>query len=314
MHRSAWDNILRILRQLVPPEPAPVIADPTRSPLTVDQPRVALMIDGENISSALFLDILRIALLYGDLRVRRVYGAMGIASNIQAWQLLAPRYGLDLCHVPRSTNKKNGTDIALVVDTMLLLAAQAFDVLCLVADDSDYVPLIQAVHAANLRVVGIGANQSATALSYACTDFHLLTSTTHLESALAVKPAAPAPPAPPTPKPAPPAPPAAPAPPALPAPPTPKPAPPAPSIHTYTALEALLIKAWLAGKKSADGWMDLPTLGSALRQVEPSFTSSSHGHSTLTKLVQAHTRILEIQGTQNKLLIRRRILSRMPDK
>ncbi len=286
MHRSAWDNILRILRQLVPPEPAPVIADPARPPLTVDQPRVALMIDGENISSALFLDILRIALLYGDLRVRRVYGAMGIASNIQAWQLLAPRYGLDLCHVPRSTNKKNGTDIALVVDTMLLLAAQAFDVLCLVADDSDYVPLIQAVHAANLRVVGIGANQSATALSYACTDFHLLTSTTHLESAVAVKPAAPAPP-------------------------TPKPA---PSIHTYTALEALLIKAWLAGKKSADGWVDLPTLGSALRQVEPSFTSSSHGHSTLTKLVQAHTRILEIQGTQNKLLIRRRILSRMPDK
>jgi len=142
------------------------------------------MIDGENISSALFLDILRIALLYGDLRVRRVYGAMGIASNIQAWQLLAPRYGLDLCHVPRSTNKKNGTDIALVVDTMLLLAAQAFDVLCLVADDSDYVPLIQAVHAANLRVVGIGANQSATALSYACTDFHLLTSTTHLELSL----------------------------------------------------------------------------------------------------------------------------------
>ncbi|PLS67487.1 MAG: hypothetical protein CV045_13320, partial [Cyanobacteria bacterium M5B4] len=63
-------------------------------------------------------------------------------------------------------------------------------------------------------------------------------------------------------------------------------------------------------KRSSDGWMDLSTLGTALRQIKPGFTSSLYGYSTLTQLVQAHTRILEIQVTQNKLLIRRRVLSR----
>ncbi|NJL04671.1 MAG: hypothetical protein HC911_07125, partial [Chloroflexaceae bacterium] len=82
---------------------------------------------------------------------------------------------------------------------------------------------------------------------------------------------------------------------------------PAPPIHTYSALEALLIKAWLAGKRSSDGWMDLPTLGSALRQVQPTFSLKEHGHAALTKLVQSQTKVLEVKGTQNTLRIRLRL-------
>ncbi|NJL05365.1 MAG: NYN domain-containing protein, partial [Chloroflexaceae bacterium] len=142
-----------------------------------EQPWVAVMIDGENIAATLLPTIMSTAKQYGDLRIRRVYGAMGAGSNLQAWEKDAPRYGLQLCHVPHTANKKNGTDIALVVDTMLLLAAEAFDILCLVANDSDYIPLIQAVHASNRPVVGMSAHPNADIVRHACTKYHPLTDT-----------------------------------------------------------------------------------------------------------------------------------------
>ncbi len=50
-----------------------------------------------------------------------------------------------------------------------------------------------------------------------------------------------------------------------------------------------------ATAKDAEGWVTLSTLGSALRQVRPGFTSNAHGHSTLIKLLKTMPDLVELR-------------------
>jgi uncharacterized protein (TIGR00288 family) len=61
-----------------------------------------------------------------------------------------------------------------------------------------------------------------------------------------------------------------------------------PNIHN------LLVTAWKQSKKQ-DGWLDVATLGSSLRQIDPAFSIQQYGHTKLSELVQTCTDTFEIQ-------------------
>jgi hypothetical protein len=56
----------------------------------------------------------------------------------------------------------------------------------------------------------------------------------------------------------------------------------------------LLVTAWKQSKKQ-DGWLDTATLGSSLRQIDPTFNIQQYGHKKLSELVQACSDTFEIQ-------------------
>jgi hypothetical protein len=48
--------------------------------------------------------------------------------------------------------------------------------------------------------------------------------------------------------------------------------------------------------QEADGWIELSTLGSTLRHIQPDFQSNNYGHATLSKLLQTMPDIVELQS------------------
>ncbi|WP_322814759.1 NYN domain-containing protein [Chloroflexus sp.] len=136
----------------------------------IQLPRIALLIDGENCPAAQAKVVLKIARRQGDLIVKRVYANWSQPAN-QAWIEPVARYGLQPVHHERVATNKNATDILLVVEAMDLLHGGQIDQFCLVTGDSDYVPLVKRLRKAGKEVIVISSKHAAEALRDACNQF-----------------------------------------------------------------------------------------------------------------------------------------------
>ena len=143
------------------------------SPLTSPPPPVApvvLLIDGENVTASdLIAHILVEAGKMGGVTIRRVYGNWA-APTMQAWKKVLAHYALEWEGSSSSTPGPNATDIALVIGAMDLLSA-GIRHFCLVAGDSDYVPLVHRLRKDGCTVVVIGTSAASTALKEASSQF-----------------------------------------------------------------------------------------------------------------------------------------------
>jgi hypothetical protein len=128
--------------------PKPPVMVCTTSPV----PPVALLIDGENVAIPdLIAHVLVEAGSMGGVTVRQVYGNWA-APSMQSWKKYLTHYALE-----QMGNRPghNATDIALVIGAMDLFYS-GIKHFCLVAGDSDYVPLVSRLRQGGCMVLVIG--------------------------------------------------------------------------------------------------------------------------------------------------------------
>jgi hypothetical protein len=146
-------------------------AAPSNAPLTTSAPPavppVALLIDGENAAIPdLVAHILVEAGRMGGVTVRQVYGNWA-APSMQSWKKYLSHYALE----PMGNRPgPNATDIALVIGAMDLLY-RGIKHFCLVAGDSDYVPLVSRLRQDGCTVLVIGSSAVSKALKEASNKF-----------------------------------------------------------------------------------------------------------------------------------------------
>ncbi len=212
---------------------------------TTPVPPVALLIDGENtIVPDLIVHILVEAGKMGGVTIRQVYGNWA-APSMQSWKKHLNHYALE-----QMGNRPghNATDIALVIGAMDLLY-RGIKHFCLVAGDSDYVPLVSRLRQSGCTVLVIGtaavsSDLKETSSIFLSTDQLIPQASTRSSASQAV-------------------------------------APPQPS-----ELPTLLTKAYhVAAQKSGAEWVLFSQLGLTLRELSSTF-ETTYGKQNLSALIK----------------------------
>src|SRR6266566_1810302 len=148
---------------------SPLIMQPTTLAASSVAP-VALLIDGENvIAPELIAYILVEAGKMGGVVIRQVYGNW-TAPSMQPWKEMLTYYALESMGTVPANAGRNATDIALVIGAMDLLY-RGIRHFCLVAGDSDYVPLVSRLRQDGCTVLVIGTSAVSSALKEASSAF-----------------------------------------------------------------------------------------------------------------------------------------------
>lgn len=222
---------------------------------------VALLIDGENvIAPDMIAHILVEAGKMGGVVIRQVYGNWA-APSMNPWKEMMNHYELkQMGNVPANAGR-NATDIALVIGAMDLLY-RGVRHFCLVAGDSDYLPLVLRLRQDECTVLGIGMPNASHALKEACNRF--LTTEQLTPHTAPPKSKIPSPTS-------------------------------LPTTRSMEELSTLLTDAYLqVRKKSGNEWILLSTLGKALRDRNPNF-QDTHGKKKLSALIGQYADIFEVR-------------------
>jgi hypothetical protein len=196
----------------------------------------------------------------GGVMIRQVYGNWA-ASSMHPWKEMLTRYDLEkMGNVPANAGR-NATDIALVIGAMDLLH-RGIRHFCLVAGDSDYLPLVHRLHQDKCTILGIGMPNASQALKEACDRF--LTTEQLIPHTASPKSMAPA----------------------------------LTSLSTTYSIEdlsTLLTDAYhQITKESGNEWILLASLGKALKDRNPNF-QDIHGKKKLSTLIKQHPGIFEVR-------------------
>jgi uncharacterized protein (TIGR00288 family) len=249
--------------------------------------RFAVLIDGDNAQPSHVVDVLKEVAKYGKITIRRVYGDW-TSSQMQSWKKHLPQNAVQPVQQFRNTVGKNATDSAMIIDAMDLLYGGNVEGFAIVSSDSDYTRLAIRLREDGKFVVGIGKMQTPEPFVRAC---DLFVYTENL-----VKP------------------------PAVPAD-TKAPArkkgkaaggkktatgrqaaeeTPAPKKADPTAEARSLLSQGFDMVVQDDGWATLSDLGKALRRLDPAFDSRTYGYSQLSKMIEAHQDLYEIEREAEK--------------
>jgi hypothetical protein len=226
--------------------------------------RMAVLIDGDNAQPSLIDKILAESSRYGTLTIRRTYGDWTTA-NMGGWKDSLQSYAIQPIQQFRYTIGKNATDSAMIIDAMDLLYSGVVDGFCLVSSDSDYTRLATRIREKGFFVMGIGQKKTPRAFVSACDVF------VYTENLM----------------------------------PRPKPVlrrisqKQAPAHEKEPELSVQdptpLLKQAFDIAVQEDGWAFLGTLGHHLRQLDPGFDARTYGHSQLSTLVRANTKLFDIR-------------------
>jgi len=213
---------------------------------------VALLIDGENvIAPDLIAYILDEAGKMGSVVIRQVYGNW-TAPSMQPWKEMMTHYALESKGNVQTNPGRNATDIALVIEAMDLLY-RGVKHFCLVAGDSDYVPLVLRLRQDECTILGIGMPNASQTLREACNKFLTIeqlkpraaASPSKVVSSTSSKPA-----------------------------------------YSVEELSTLLTKAYLHNaKEGGNEWILLSALGKALRDLNPHF-QETYGKKRLSTIIE----------------------------
>jgi uncharacterized LabA/DUF88 family protein len=226
--------------------------------------RMAVLIDGDNAQPSLIDKILAESSRYGTLTIRRTYGDWTTA-NMGGWKESLQSYAIQPIQQFRYTIGKNATDSAMIIDAMDLLYSGVVDGFCLVSSDSDYTRLATRIREKGFFVMGIGQKKTPRAFVSACDVFvyteNLMPRPKPVQRRISQK--------------------------QVPA----HEKEPEPSVQDPTPL----LKQAFDIAVQEDGWAFLGTLGHHLRQLDPGFDARTYGHSQLSTLVRANTKLFDIR-------------------
>jgi hypothetical protein len=136
-------------------------------------PPVALLIDGENVNApSLIAHILAEAGKMGGVTIRQVYGNWS-SPGLQTWKKYLAHYQIKPMGDQASQTGYNATDITLVIGAMDLLYS-GIRHFCLVAGDSDYVPLVRRLCQWGCEVLVLASASASTVLKNEANQFYSL--------------------------------------------------------------------------------------------------------------------------------------------
>jgi uncharacterized LabA/DUF88 family protein len=247
--------------------------------------RIAVLIDGDNAQPSLIDKILAESSRYGTLTIRRTYGDWTTA-NMGGWKDSLQSYAIQPIQQFRYTIGKNATDSAMIIDAMDLLYSGVVDGFCLVSSDSDYTRLATRIREKGFFVMGIGQKKTPRAFVSACDVFvyteNLMPRPKQIIPRRISQKQAPA-----------------------------QEKEPESSAPDPTPL----LKQAFDIAVQEDGWAFLGTLGHHLRQFDPGFDARTYGHSQLSTLVRANTKLFDIReekGDEGNSVIYVRLKSNKP--
>ena len=223
--------------------------EPTRG---AEDHRIAMLIDGDNAQPSLIEGILAETGKYGIVTIRRMYGDW-TEANMKPWKETMHLHAIQPIQQFRYTTGKNATDSAMIIDAMDTLYEGVVNGFCLVSSDSDYTRLATRIREKGFFVMGIGRNDTPRAFVNACEVFIY---TENLPAQRAVSK-------------------------------TRKPRKAAPTAEPSRPDPLPLLKSAFEMAVEEDGWAYLGSVGSRLRQLDPSFDPRTYGHKQLSMLIRA---------------------------
>jgi uncharacterized protein (TIGR00288 family) len=227
--------------------------------------RLAMLIDGDNIQASLIKEIIVETSRYGLISIKRIYGDW-TADNMKSWKEVLQSHAVQPIQQFRYTVGKNATDSSLIIDAMDIVYEGVVDGFCLVSSDSDFTRLATRIREKGLFVMGIGRETTPKAFVNACDVFTFTenlvmeSNTKHLDKGT-------------------------------------------PSIETEIPISISplpLIKKAVDMSADEEGWALLASVGTMLRQLEPSFDPRTYGKKQLTQLINSFPSDFETKKKGNK--------------
>lgn len=135
--------------------------------------KIAVVIDADNTRLAKVADVLREVSTRGRIVVKRAYGNWR-KEALKNWESEIKRLGIKAEQQFDYVSGKNATDMALVIDTIVLLYTNIYDAFVIVSSDSDYTPLAIKLHESGVYVMGVGEMTTPVSFRNACDEFLFL--------------------------------------------------------------------------------------------------------------------------------------------
>ena len=220
--------------------------------------RLALLIDGDNAQPGLIEAMLAEASKYGLVTIRRIYGDW-TKPEMKGWKDSLHHHAIQPIQQFRYTTGKNSTDSALIIGAMDTLYEGSVQGFCIVSSDSDYTRLATRIPEKGLFVMGIGEEKTPKAFVNACEIFVFVENLLG-DAAISA----------------------------------------APRKRRVDAQASQpdplpLLKRAVEITMDDSGWAFLGAVGTALRQLDPSFDPRSFGYRQLSQLVKSQSANFEIR-------------------
>lgn len=132
--------------------------------------KLALLVDGDNAQPKILDLILEEASKYGKVTIRRIYGDW-TTPQMNKWKNILNDIAFNPIQKFSYTSGKNSTDSALIIDAMDILHAGQVDGFCIVSSDSDYTGLAKRIREDGVFVMGIGEKKTPNAFVRSCEIF-----------------------------------------------------------------------------------------------------------------------------------------------
>ncbi|MBP1763098.1 MAG: Maebl [Firmicutes bacterium] len=253
----------------------------------LSEERFAVLVDGDNAQASLIVEVLKEVAKYGKITIRRVYGDW-TTREMESWKKYLPQNALQPVQQFRNTTGKNATDSAMIIDAMDILYGGNVDGFAIVSSDSDYTRLAIRLRENGKMVIGLGRKQTPEPFLRAC-DLFVYTenlvkqpvargSVKTKEKPVAER--------------------------------KPDNSKAAKELEADQENELFLIAQAYEMVAQEDGWARLSDLGKALHKVDPAFDLRTYGQSQLSKMIEAHSDLYELEREKKKgpsqIYIRRR--------
>ncbi|MEA3383862.1 MAG: NYN domain-containing protein [Campylobacterota bacterium] len=134
------------------------------------QKNIAMFIDCDNVSSKYIESIFDDLSQYGKVNIRKAYGDW-TSDNLNSWSKVLQDYNIQPYQQFAYTEKKNASDIAIVIDVMDSIYTKNIDFIALITSDSDFTPLVTRILSDGISVYGYGEAKTPKALVNACSQF-----------------------------------------------------------------------------------------------------------------------------------------------
>lgn len=227
--------------------------------------RIAMLIDGDNAQPSLLAEMIAEASRYGLVTIRRIYGDW-TTTSMKKWKLILNEHAIQPIQQFRYTIGKNATDSAMIIDTMDILYEGGVNGFCLVSSDSDYTRLATRIREKGFFVMGIGQRSTPKAFVNACQVF-VYTENLQPEAA-------------------------------------------APQIVQRSKQKKIvepslpdalpLLRKAFDRSAQEDGWANLGTVGSLLRQLDPGFDARTYGYRQLSQLIRSYSNEFEVREERSQ--------------
>ena len=135
--------------------------------------RFALLIDADNVSAKYIKPITDELSNYGTVTIKRIYGDWTLSLHAK-WKDALLENSLTPIQQFGSTQGKNATDSAMIIDAMDILYTGSVDGFCIVSSDSDFTRLASRLRESGRMVIGMGEKKTPTPFRRACDVFTTL--------------------------------------------------------------------------------------------------------------------------------------------